>query len=246
MFLIPTFDDGPHPRLTPMVLDHMAALGAKGVFFVLTSRPLATLRSLNEIHRRGHLLALHGVSHIPHTDLAESGQLFESLKEGKKAIEDLTGQQVKYVRPPYWFGFGRQEVRQTWAEAGLTPVYRNVHSGDTGFYFKDFWGWFWDLVTLRQATPLHVLRNISRNTKKAIKDGAADLILSLHDSNARTVENLPRYLSLLSMASNQHRQGLEIAKWASSAEEVDEALQRFTSGGFTPREGEYQTERWCK
>lgn len=59
-----TFDDGPHPIRTPIILDHLKAYKAKAVFFIVTS--LVTEKTFPIIKRmldEGHIVASHGRSH---------------------------------------------------------------------------------------------------------------------------------------------------------------------------------------
>ena len=58
-----TFDDGPHPRATPAVLDVLDRYRVRATFFVL-GRELARFPALGqEITGRGHEVAVHGWDH---------------------------------------------------------------------------------------------------------------------------------------------------------------------------------------
>jgi len=59
-----TFDDGPHPESTPLLLDLLDVLNRKATFFCLGCQ-LSIYPELGmEIRARGHLLANHGYHHI--------------------------------------------------------------------------------------------------------------------------------------------------------------------------------------
>jgi peptidoglycan/xylan/chitin deacetylase (PgdA/CDA1 family) len=68
MTLALTFDDGPDPRGTPMVLDALAAAHVTATFFVLGARveehPELLVRTLDE----GHAVEVHGFEHLRHPE----------------------------------------------------------------------------------------------------------------------------------------------------------------------------------
>lgn len=58
-----TFDDGPHPDVTPAVLDRLDSYGAKAVFFLIGKRIDRAAHLPAEILRRGHRLGNHTYLH---------------------------------------------------------------------------------------------------------------------------------------------------------------------------------------
>src|SRR3954469_19340089 len=58
-----TFDDGPHPRGTPAVLEVLRAHGAVATFFVVGEQLRRTGSLSGEGRAAGHALALHGDGH---------------------------------------------------------------------------------------------------------------------------------------------------------------------------------------
>ena len=93
-----TYDDGPHPQQTPPLLDTLAEFGAKATFFVLTdaaeTHPDIIRRTLAE----GHEVALHGIDHTRLTALT-GREALRRLRAGKRRLEAITGQPVRYYRP---------------------------------------------------------------------------------------------------------------------------------------------------
>jgi peptidoglycan/xylan/chitin deacetylase (PgdA/CDA1 family) len=63
-----TFDDGPDPRGTPLVLDALRRAGATATFFVLGER----VERFPALHARmladGHAVELHGYAHLRHSE----------------------------------------------------------------------------------------------------------------------------------------------------------------------------------
>jgi peptidoglycan/xylan/chitin deacetylase (PgdA/CDA1 family) len=114
-----TFDDGPEPGGTDRILSALADAGASATFFMLLTRVRRYPGLCQEVVAAGHEVALHGVDHraLPTLPPDEVQRL---LRAGKAELEDATGRQVRWCRPPY----GRQTLRNWRAatSAGLLPV----------------------------------------------------------------------------------------------------------------------------
>ena len=95
-----TFDDGPHPEITPMVLDILDTYGAKATFFVIGSQAERYPEILKSIHARGHAIGNHSYHHGIFTNL----QSFSAYKADVKGCEELifamTGAKTQLFRPP--------------------------------------------------------------------------------------------------------------------------------------------------
>ena len=100
-----TFDDGPHPRDTPQVLEVLAKHNVQATFF-LVGKSVKRYPSLaKEIHQRGHQLALHCYRHVPFV-LENPSTLLQGLNATRNLIVDICGIPPKIVcdvRPPYGF-----------------------------------------------------------------------------------------------------------------------------------------------
>ncbi len=95
-----TFDDGPsNSGTTAAILDTLAAQGVKAMFFV-TGKALQHQELVERIHREGHVLAPHSMSHPNMTTLTEQ-QMRAEIDPLVDLITDVTGQPPKYFRPPY-------------------------------------------------------------------------------------------------------------------------------------------------
>lgn len=114
-----TFDDGPHPRWTPQVLEALARHRAVATFFVRGDN----LERYPHLHRTsresGHEIANHSWDHpdLARLTLAEAtGQLTRTTS----AITALTGAAPTLFRPPYGHLAGTTLLAA--AQAGLHPV----------------------------------------------------------------------------------------------------------------------------
>lgn len=79
-----SFDDGPHPDLTPVVLDILAAKGAHAAFFCCGANAVANPALVKRIIADGHTLGGHGYDHKDFTQLdmvAQAGELLATWRE---------------------------------------------------------------------------------------------------------------------------------------------------------------------
>ena len=59
-----TFDDGPHPQITPWVLDQLDRYHAKATFFVVGDNAERYPELIEEISHRGHAIGNHTQHHV--------------------------------------------------------------------------------------------------------------------------------------------------------------------------------------
>jgi peptidoglycan/xylan/chitin deacetylase (PgdA/CDA1 family) len=59
-----TFDDGPHPTITPWVMNELDKVGAKGTFFVVGENAERYPDTLAGLRAKGHMVANHTQHHI--------------------------------------------------------------------------------------------------------------------------------------------------------------------------------------
>jgi len=122
-----TFDDGPNPKWTPRLLDVLGEHGVKATFFILGGRVETEPELVRRIAVEGHLIGNHSWSH---KNLARTAatKVREELTRTSKALEQITGERVKYFRPP--FGARRPAVFRIARELGLRVVTWNAMTSD--------------------------------------------------------------------------------------------------------------------
>ena len=59
-----TFDDGPHPEITPWVMDELDKVGAKGTFFVVGDNAVKYPEIMSELRTRKNGIANHTFHHV--------------------------------------------------------------------------------------------------------------------------------------------------------------------------------------
>ncbi|HWB69953.1 MAG TPA: polysaccharide deacetylase family protein [Solirubrobacterales bacterium] len=174
-----TFDDGPHPKGTPAVLEILREAGGTATFLLAGEQVERRPALAAEIVAAGHRVELHCHRHRSQLRLTVR-QLLEDAERARATIEDATGQEVADYRPPYgiFSAAGLRAVRRR----GWRPVLWSQ------------WGRDWD----RTATAESIAK---RSTSSA---GAGDILL-LHDADyysapgswMRTVAALPAILEEL-------------------------------------------------
>jgi peptidoglycan/xylan/chitin deacetylase (PgdA/CDA1 family) len=94
-----TFDDGPDPTWTPMVLDALRRFRAKATFFVMAPLAVRFPRLIRHMTRAGHSVELHCAKHVRHTELTCS----EVAADARSGLEDLGTLDVlpRLWRPPW-------------------------------------------------------------------------------------------------------------------------------------------------
>jgi peptidoglycan/xylan/chitin deacetylase (PgdA/CDA1 family) len=100
-----TFDDGPHPRDTPQVLDILAKHNVHATFFLIGQSAEQYPHLVKNIHQNGHQLALHCYRHLPfplENASALKGQL-DLTRNAVASVCSIPPETIRDVRPPYGF-----------------------------------------------------------------------------------------------------------------------------------------------
>lgn len=142
-----TFDDGPGPRWTPMVLDALDRADAPATFFVVGER---LTRYADLLHGRidRHEIGNHTWAHRDLAQLDEAG-VRDQLTRNHQAIRRLTGRTPTLLRPPWghlggstltvademgydvvmWSQQMREELFQSRPAAQVTDIVDNARPG---------------------------------------------------------------------------------------------------------------------
>lgn len=96
-----SFDDGPHPTVTPKVLAILEKYKIHGNFFVSGVAAENNIHILKEIGNRGHFIGNHGYEHV-FLDTLMPEIMTEQLAKTDKIVECETGiSGMRFYRPPY-------------------------------------------------------------------------------------------------------------------------------------------------
>ena len=129
-----TFDDGPFPETTPVVLRVLAKHGVRGTFFWIgryldgdSGRAVASRAVARQVAAAGHLVGNHTHDHRLLLNLSRAEQIAQ-IDDGARSIERAIGKRPVLFRPP----FGQLDL---YSEAllrtrGQTLVLWSVEAGD--------------------------------------------------------------------------------------------------------------------
>jgi peptidoglycan/xylan/chitin deacetylase (PgdA/CDA1 family) len=123
-----TFDDGPDPASTRIILDLLERAGAKATFFVVGEKTAQHPELVAEIARRGHALGVHGHTHDRLLSLRSLERVRADLARALESLVRATGRRPRLFRPP--IGQTNPRIARAARELDLTIVGWSVRAGD--------------------------------------------------------------------------------------------------------------------
>jgi peptidoglycan/xylan/chitin deacetylase (PgdA/CDA1 family) len=98
-----TFDDGPDPEITPLVLDLLDQYGAKASFFCIADKVSAYPELSREIIKRGHSMENHTNSHPYAFSFFWPCRIVREIGSAQATISAVTGVTPRFFRAPMGF-----------------------------------------------------------------------------------------------------------------------------------------------
>jgi peptidoglycan/xylan/chitin deacetylase (PgdA/CDA1 family) len=95
-----TFDDGPHPEVTPRVLDILRAHGARASFFLIGKWVERYPEVVQRIVQEGHTVGCHSYTHSYLFWALSPLRLTREVRRSRQAIEMITGRPCLWFRAP--------------------------------------------------------------------------------------------------------------------------------------------------
>lgn len=95
-----TFDDGPHPVYTPMLLEGLRERGVKVTFFLMGSAVESYPDIVKQIAEDGHLIGNHTFHHVS-LENADDNMIQAEVVSANELIEEVSGQYPQFIRPPF-------------------------------------------------------------------------------------------------------------------------------------------------
>lgn len=174
-----TFDDGPHARGTPAVLEVLSRENVHATFFLVGEQVRRNPGLAREIVDAGHTIGLHCDRHRNLLRLAP-WQVREDVTRALHTIEEATGTSPELYRPPYG------------VLNAVALRFARTHGWRTLLW--SHWGRDWEAWA--------TLASITARVTDGARDGA---VLLLHDADdysapnswRRTAGALPRVLEIL-------------------------------------------------
>lgn len=153
-----TFDDGPHPRDTPSVLEVLAKHEIRVTFFLIGKDVEKNQSLVKRIHAGGHEIGIHCYRHIPFP-FEKPDVLHKQLERTKTLISQACGispTEICDVRPPY--GMFTAKTKSLLTEWG----YRLV---------------MWNCI------PPHFTQPLSWTIQQILESSISGSIIVLHDGH---------------------------------------------------------------
>lgn len=95
-----TFDDGPHPEHTAMLLDGLEARGVRATFFLVGCQVELAPELVERMAAGGHQIGIHTLDHVQVNGLSRTD--FDRQVEGlRRVLYPLIGERELWLRPPY-------------------------------------------------------------------------------------------------------------------------------------------------
>jgi peptidoglycan-N-acetylglucosamine deacetylase len=97
-----TFDDGPHPITTPLILQELKERDIRATFFLLGQNAQKYPDLVHQIHTEGHQIGNHSYTH---TNLIFKNKAFlrDEIQRTTDILEKIIGKHSHYFRPPYGY-----------------------------------------------------------------------------------------------------------------------------------------------
>lgn len=95
-----TFDDGPHPLGTPLILEMLERFNCKATFFFLGSEAKKYPELCLQVASAGHEVGVHGWVHTS-AEKFTTAEHFDMMSKAVRVIEEACDTTVRYIRPPY-------------------------------------------------------------------------------------------------------------------------------------------------
>lgn len=168
-----TFDDGPSPRYTTLLLDLLARYDIKATFFVVGIFAHDNPELIDRMIRQGHEVGTHSFAHSNGLFLAPHAQKGDFLKT-MKTLNSL-GIEPVWCRPP-WGHFNLYMCAKM-KQFGLRPFLWNVMAQD------------WKAAETVDDIERKLMARVSRNSVVCLHDGRGR-----NDAPRRTIAALERVI----------------------------------------------------
>ena len=169
-----TFDDGPHPKYTPEILDILKAYHSKATFFIIGKQASQYPQIVSRIAREGHAIGLHSYSHNKLIFMYRQ-QLVDELLTPQKILNEIVGFSPTIFRPPY--GYFTPRLLMLSQQLRLTVAMWTLMSYDFNIKISD--------------------QKIVNKVIRQLKDGAIIVFHDGHQNSGRTVRILPKIIEII-------------------------------------------------
>jgi len=172
-----TFDDGPHPEITPKILDILKKNSVKATFFVVGQNATKYPKILSEAFEQGHQIANHSNRHS-YSIIKSPRSVLKDINEANEFIYKIIKEYPRFYRPPYGF-------RTLWGARAISKAGYKIITWDNMTY--DYWGLKANKLTL----------NILKRSKPGGVIVLHDGIEGMSSGNSSVIDALPAIIKQL-------------------------------------------------
>lgn len=166
-----TFDDGPHPVYTPIVLDLLKRNQAKATFFLIGKNVKQYPYLVERILKEGHCIGNHSFNHENTIAFKTKKGWIQEIEETNSVMEKIIGKTPRFFRPP--FGITTPHLASALKETNMLSIGWNNRTFDTA-----------------QKNVDAIVRKLENNVQ-------AGSIILMHDSHERIQPLLEQLLPKL-------------------------------------------------
>ncbi len=235
--LVLTFDDGPHEKYTPIILDALKAHQYQAVFFWTGARVTHVgahqeerLAIVERAVQAGHLIGNHTISHAKLCSVSKK-QAESEIDDNTIVYENLTGMPLSLLRVPY--GARCRRLDKILSQRGLAHMHWDLdpqeflhHSSDIAFSYVT--------KRLRRLTPGKRVVLLMHDTKPATARAIPKILNWIDTENAKRISRGKRPIRVIPPSQwFEEAYPAPLLRWAqasgqSSSDSVFQALRKLT------------------
>ena len=165
-----TFDDGPHPEITPKVLKLLDEYQIKATFFCICKHVNKHSQIVKNDYEEGNVIGNHSYNHSNLFDLLSSVKMTHELNQTRNTIYHAIGRMSNLFRPP--FGVTNPLLKIALHNTNLISIGWSVRSLDTN------------------RSPKSVIARLKRKTRPGT-------IVLFHDTKEKIIPILKEFIPWL-------------------------------------------------
>lgn len=168
-----TFDDGPYPKTTEVILDLLKKYDAKATFFVLGNKVKLYPETIKREIAEGHEVANHTYNHVYFMKSISAATIRDEIVKTEDALQSLTGKKPLLFRPPG--GYYNENMIEVAKGLGYTTI---------------LWSWHQDTNDWKSPGVNKIVNKVLNNARNG------DIVL-MHDYNPGSLQTVKALETIL-------------------------------------------------
>lgn len=180
-----TFDDGPDPEITPMILELLKKHNARAIFFVVGKKVESNPQLIKQILSEGHEVGNHTYGHDPFIMLKSSKKLFKEIKMTNEILQKFGIRPVAF-RPPV--GITNPRLWGALLKSGMFCVNFSCRAYDMGNrYISKLSTRILNKVKPGDIILLHDVKPVKKSKSEYLIDEIEKIIIGLKEKDLNIV-----------------------------------------------------------